>query len=134
MIHDAVRPMITTELIDECIKSTKAWGNGIASVVCHESIAKVSDGRVDEILKRDDLVKLRAPQAFLFDEIWKFHTDARERGIDSYTDSASMARAYGLNLHLVSSNTSNIKVTYPEDVYVLSALLEAEENANILGI
>lgn len=134
VIHDAVRPMISTSLITECIKSAEVFGNGIASVVCHETVAKASAGLVDELLKRDELVCLKAPQAFLYKDIWKCHEDAKAREINTYTDSASMAKSYGHELHLVSSNTSNIKITYPEDVYILKALLEAEESMSIIGL
>lgn len=134
LIHDAVRPMITSALIDECIDSTKILGNGISALVCHETVASCENGLVNEIYPRDKLSLLRAPQAFFFKDIWRCHEQAIRDNRSDFTDSANMASYYGHKLHLVTCDSKNIKITYPEDVFILKALLAAEENSQILGL
>lgn len=133
LIHDAVRPMIAQSLLDECVQSTKLLGSGIASVVCHETVASSYQSVVDEIFPRDELVLLKAPQCFFFKDIWQYHQVAKNTGLNSFTDSASMAKYFGHKLTLVNCDSQNIKVTYPEDVYILKILLEIEENKEIFG-
>lgn len=49
------------------------------------------------------------------------------------TDSATLARRYGLSLHTVMGNSENIKITTPSDFYIFRAIYEARENAQIFG-
>lgn len=134
LIHDAVRPMITLDLINDCIESTKVFGNGISALVCHETVASCGNGVVNEIYPRDKLSMLRAPQAFYYKDIWQCHKQSLQDGFTNFTDSANMAAYYGHKLHLVTCDSKNIKITYPEDVFILKALLTAEENSQILGL
>lgn len=134
LIHDAVRPIISSELITECVQSTRLRGSGVAAVLSHESIASRDEDSISQIYPRDEIVFLKAPQAFFFNDIWKYHNMALNDGVSGVTDSATLAKKYGHNIFLVRCNTSNIKVTYPEDVYVLKALLDFDENVKILGI
>lgn len=134
LMHDAVRPMISGSLIDDCIQSVRSFGSGIASVVCHETVASFQNEDVLNIFPRSQLVMLRAPQAFFVEDIWRCHQYALQEGKVNFTDSASMAASYGHKLHLVHCDTKNIKITYPEDIFMLKALLEAEEHSEIMGL
>ena len=52
LMHDAVRPMIPSSLIDECIESVKCFNSGIAAVVCHETVASYKGEEVLSLLAR----------------------------------------------------------------------------------
>lgn len=134
LMHDAVRPMIPSSLIDECIESVKCFNSGIAAVVCHETVASYKGEDVLNIFPRSQLVMLRAPQAFYVNDIWRYHELALADGKGDFTDSATLASWYGHNIHLVHCDSKNIKITYPEDIFVLKALLEAEEHSEIMGL
>ena len=54
--------------------------------------------------------------------------------INSFIDSSSMMQYYGKKLFLVEGPEANIKVTTPEDFYVMRAMLDAKENAQIYGV
>ena len=54
--------------------------------------------------------------------------------INSFNDSSSMMQYYGKKLFLVEGPEANIKVTTPEDFYVMRAMLDAKENAQIYGV
>lgn len=133
-IHDAVRPLITSELISGCFQSVLKHGSGIAAVDCYETVASCNDNTVERIFPRSELVHLRAPQAFYFKDIFRYHNLALQDSINNFTDSASMAKYYGHRLFLVPSDSKNIKITYPEDIFILKSLLEAEEHFEIIGI
>ena len=133
-IHDAVRPLISSPLLSNCLNAVRRYGSAIASVVCYETVASRVKEQVREIYPRSELVLLRAPQVFYVKDIYRYHEMARASGLrDTFTDSASLAKHYGHTIHLVESSSKNIKITYPEDIYILNALLDAEEHSEIFG-
>jgi 2-C-methyl-D-erythritol 4-phosphate cytidylyltransferase len=76
---------------------------------------------------------VRAPQTFRYQELLAAHDQARERGEMDYIDSATMMSAAGYNLHPVLGEPENIKITTPSDYYSFRAIVEAQENSQILG-
>lgn len=45
LIHDAIRPMVSAEIISDCIVKTKLHGSAIASVSCAEAVLQTEDGK-----------------------------------------------------------------------------------------
>lgn len=78
----------------------------------------------------------QAPQSFYLGEIVKAHKEMREINPE-YTDiadSCNLLRNLGHDIYIVEGNRGNIKVTTPEDFYILRALLQYRENEQILGL
>ena len=88
---------------------------------------------IDNVIDRSTCQTAVAPQTFLLSEIYNLHLKAQEEGIIDMTDSATLARRYGLSLHTVMGNSENIKITTPSDFYIFRAIYEARENAQIFG-
>ena len=55
-------------------------------------------------------------------------------GYKDIADSCYLYRSIGREVHIVEGNRGNIKVTTPEDFYLLRALLQYRENEQILGL
>lgn len=135
LIHDGVRPLINAELISKNIESVKQHGSAITTVFVTETIMEVEkDGLIMHIPKRDNSRLARAPQSFWLKEIIHMHRMALEEGITDYIDSCTMMQHYGKRMYLVDGPCDNIKVTTPEDFYIMRALLDAKENSQIYGI
>ena len=48
---------------------------------------------------------------------------------------AAIAYTYlGNKIHIVKENNNNLKITTPEDYYIMKAMLELEENKVVFGI
>ena len=78
----------------------------------------------------------QAPQSFYLNEILKAHeiqreTDQRYEGL---VDSCSIYYKQGKKVHFVDGNFGNIKVTTPEDVYILKGLLSYYEASKAFGL
>ena len=67
-------------------------------------------------------------------DIYTAHIQAKEEGIVDFIDSATMMQHYGAELHTVEGPIENIKITTPTDFYLFRALLDAQENMQIVGI
>lgn len=135
VIHDGVRPFITEALIDECIEQSILFGNAVAATPAIETVGISEKGiSVDKIESRRKCFIIKAPQCFRFWEIYEAHKQARLLNKFDYVDSASLMRELcGSDLHIVKCQKSNIKVTTPEDFYVLRALFELKETIDVFG-
>lgn len=136
LIHDGVRPFINEKLITANIESVKEHGSAITTSPVSETIlvVKKDSSEINYIPERKDSRVAKAPQSFYFKDIFELHNKALEEGITNSIDSCTLAQHYGKTLYLVDGPGENIKITKPEDFYIMRAILEAKENAQIYGI
>ncbi|MBR1629946.1 MAG: 2-C-methyl-D-erythritol 4-phosphate cytidylyltransferase [Lachnospiraceae bacterium] len=136
LIHDGVRPFVAYDVISKNIESVKKYGNAITSTPCFETILVSKDGRqVDSVPYRKETFSGQAPQSFYLQEIIESHEkiQATETGYENMVDACTIIRTLGQTAYLVEGNRGNIKVTTPEDVYLLRALLQYQENEQAFG-
>ncbi|WP_295235795.1 IspD/TarI family cytidylyltransferase, partial [Veillonella sp.] len=118
LIHDGVRPLISSETISRCIKSVQENGNAITVAPAIETVfIKSNDNTVGKILNREQCFMAKAPQCFIFDDIFKIHQLAIKES-KKFIDSASMMLYYGKKLFTIEGFTENIKITTPADFYI----------------
>lgn len=134
LIHDGVRPLINGDLIENNIKCVLKYGSAITAVKVKETIMEVAeDGSIVYIPERTKSRLARAPQSFFLNEILSVHEKALAEGRTDFIDSCSMMQHYGKTLHLIDGPDENIKITTPEDFYIMRAILDAKENSQIYG-
>lgn len=135
LIHDGVRPLINAKLITDNIESVKKNGSAITTAVVKETILVVNEGTatINYVPSRKNSRVARAPQSFWLNDILNAHEKALSEGKKDYIDSCTMMQEYGYDLFLVDGPGENIKITTPEDFYIMRAILEAKENAQIYG-
>ena len=133
LIHDGVRPMITEQLITDNINSVKEFGSAITTGVVTETILVVDEnsGKIKDVPARKDSRVAKATQSFRLEDILSAHERARSEGKHDFIDSCTMMKTYGHDLNLVDGPSQNIKITTPEDYYLMRAMLEAEENEQL---
>lgn len=135
LIHDGVRPLISSKTIHDNIHSVIQYGSGITCVKAKETVLEVNcNGEIVDIPDRNDSRLARAPQSFWLSDILSCHEKAIEEDKYNFIDSCSMMKYYGKKLHLVEGPDINIKITTPEDFYVMRAMLDEKENSQIYGI
>ena len=135
LVHDGVRPLIDEATITNCIKSVKKYGNAITTTPAIETIFVDSDnGTVGQIFNRSQCAMARAPQCFYLKELYEAHLKAQEEGNLNFIDSAMLMQHYGAELHTVEGPVENIKITTPTDFYLFRAMLDAQENLQIVGV
>jgi len=82
LIHDAIRPMVSEEIISDCIAVTKQNGCAIAVIPCAEAILETEDGKQsNSSYPRDRLKRTQTPQGFRIGEICDLHRRALKAGI-----------------------------------------------------
>ena len=135
LVHDGVRPLIDAETITACLDSVKIHGNAVTTTPAIETIfVQEETGEVGQIFNRSRCAMARAPQCFYLTDLYQAHLQAQEEGRDDFIDSAMMMQHYGVELHIVTGPVENIKITTPTDFYLFRALLDAQENMQIVGL
>lgn len=132
LIHDGVRPLITDDLINKCIKSVQEYGSAVTVTKAFETPIISEDGeKVKEVLPRKFVYTAQAPQSFRLDDILAAHEKIRatEEGYDNprIVDSCSLMKECGNTVHIVEGNRGNIKVTTLDDYITLLGNLEIED-------
>lgn len=137
LLHDGVRPFVSYDTIARNIEGVRRNGNAITCTSCYETILLSKDNEmVDSVPYRKDTFAAQAPQSFYLKDIIAAHDMVRAQSTryENMVDACTIFRSQGLEVHMVSGNRGNIKVTTPEDVYMFRALLQYRENEQAFGL
>jgi 2-C-methyl-D-erythritol 4-phosphate cytidylyltransferase len=118
-VHDAVRPLITREIIDESYECAAKYGNAIVAIKSRDSVRQIKDNR-SRSLVRDEIYLIQTPQTFQMSQLQLAYQQPFD---DNFTDDASVVEQTGLNINLIGGSYQNIKITYPEDIAIAEFLL-----------
>lgn len=127
LIHDGVRPYVKPDVISANIAGVRKNGNAITFTPCFETLVISEDGkRISDIPVRRMSYSAQAPQSFRLRDILAAHDRIRVApgGYTDMVDQATICWRLGLPIHLVPGNRGNIKITTPEDIEMLSALIK----------
>lgn len=125
LIHDAIRPMVSQDIISDNIRVCREYGNAITVIPCTAVMLKTLDGVTsDDQIPRDNLKITQTPQTFFLKEILEVHKEAIKRGINDSIASCSLYVELGKKLYLSVGSEKNIKLTTSEDMEIFSALLQ----------
>ncbi len=124
LVHDAARPLVTPEVIDEA--SRRIVETGVVDVVAKttDTIVRSVDGLVRDIPERAHLYNGQTPQGFRIDIALACHERAAADGIDNATDDVQLALRVGYSAVIVDGGPHNIKITHPQDLEIARLLLE----------
>lgn len=124
VIHDGVRPFVSSEMIEEVLAATERWPAVAAALPVEDTLKEVSaKGQVLRTLDRSRFWAVQTPQSFRYDLIVRAHEKARKEGF-SGTDDASLVERLGIPVMVISGSRFNIKITTPEDLILAEALLK----------
>ena len=132
LIHDAVRPLLSQEIISSNIATCKAYGYAITGIQCREAILKSDDGFTTETsIPRDTLIRTQTPQTFRLGNIICVHEDAKKMGITNSVSSSTLVAEVGGGrvMHIVPGSEKNIKITTVEDLEMIKALMHTHKDA-----
>lgn len=129
LIHDAIRPLLSEEIISDNIRICKEHGNAITVIPCNAAMLKTYDGIHSETqVPRDNLKETQTPQTFFLKDIIAAHKEALEKGIVASVASCTMYIELGRKLYMCKGSEKNIKLTTVEDVEIFKALLNAKKD------
>lgn len=124
LIHDAIRPLVSAEIISDSIRVCREYGNAITVIPCTAAMLKTEDSLSSiEQIPRDNLKSTQTPQTFYLEDIVSAHMAAIEKGISDSVASCTLYVELGRKVYISVGSEKNIKITTNEDIDMFMALL-----------
>jgi 2-C-methyl-D-erythritol 4-phosphate cytidylyltransferase len=128
LVHDAVRPFVTEEIIQNVIRGAQKYGAAIAGLPAVDTVKQVertAEGAViTATVPRERVVMAQTPQGFRYAVIKNAFAEATADGFLG-TDEASLVERSGYQVAVVMGSPRNIKITTPEDLELAEFYLKA---------
>jgi len=123
VIHDSVRPLVSSDMISRCIRKARTSGACILGVPLRDTL-KAVDGNsvIKKTIPRESLWLAQTPQAFHYQLIRDAHEAAAKQGFEA-TDDAALLEWMGLPVSILGSTADNLKITTNEDLVLANIIL-----------
>lgn len=128
LIHDGVRPFVSSRCIEDVIKKTEETGACVAAVSVKDTIKVCEKNIIKSTLERDKLYAVQTPQGFSYKAILAVYETLGS--MISVTDDSALMEEAGYDVCVVSGSYYNIKITTPEDLIFGEAILKSGEWRN----
>jgi len=129
LVHDAVRPFVTREIIQEVIEAALKYGAAIAGLPAVDTVKQVERTAEGALIKatipRAGIVMAQTPQGFQYGVIKKAFDEASADGFLG-TDEASLVERSGHDVAVVMGSPRNIKITTPADMELAEFYLKTQ--------
>ena len=131
LVHDAIRPMVSAEIISDCIATATQNGSAIAVIPCQEAMLVTDDQlSTSTAFPRASLRRTQTPQGFPIGILADAHREALEKGITNSIASCTLMVELGKTIFFSHGSEKNLKLTTPDDIDIFKALLAVRGNAS----
>jgi 2-C-methyl-D-erythritol 4-phosphate cytidylyltransferase len=119
-VHDGVRCLVTTDLVQRCYAQALEKGSAIPSLAATDSIRIVNE-EGHKVADRNQVRIIQTPQTFLSDVLLPAFDQSYT---EAFTDEATVVEAYGSQVFLIDGEYENIKITRPADLLIAESILD----------
>lgn len=125
VVHDGVRPLVTSQLIEKVIEAAREEGGAVAALPVTDSLKQVSsDKMILKSLPREKIWAMQTPQVFRLGILLEAYRRGAQQGLEA-TDEAMLVENLGWPIRCVEGSIENIKITLPPDLEIAEILLRA---------
>src|SRR5215469_7436608 len=125
IIHDGARPLATPALVDAVAHAALKSGAAVPLVPLTESLRRLRRDSIVDWMDRYGLNLAQTPQAIRRQLLLDAYVEHDPWGSDSIIDETLLVQMAGATVKPVRGERANIKVTVPEDIEIVSALLQS---------
>lgn len=123
VVHDAIRPLVSEEIITDSIRMCRKKGMGVAATYIMDTIMHSENGTEGyQSINRYQIMKVQTPQSFDFQYIYDLHNKAIEKKCLGAWDNSSMLTNLGEKVYFSEGSDLNLKINTTEDVEMFKAL------------
>lgn len=134
IVHDAIRPLVSDEIIADSIRVCREHGMGVAAMRTMDTIMKTRDGKVGtESISRYAIIRIQTPQAYRMDRLADIHMKALRAGIMGQVDMNSVVSKLGEPVYFSKGSELNMKINTLEDVAIFKALYKMRQECEKEG-
>lgn len=125
VIHDAIRPMVSADVISDNIRVCREYGNATAVIPCTSVMLKTENEFASENqIPRENLKITQTPQSYYINELIEVHKEAVKKDLLPSISSCALYVEMGKKVYLSVGSEKNIKITTAEDIEMFSALAQ----------
>lgn len=125
IIHDAARPLVTEELITNCLMGLNEADGVMPALPLKDTCYQSEDGKtINGFIPRKYLFAGQAPEAFKFQKYLEAHSDMIEAELREISGSSELAYKQNLNVNLIRGRENNIKITTKDDLVLFEKILD----------
>lgn len=124
LIHDAVRPFISPDIVKRSVSEAEKSGAAVAAIPATDATILSDDGFIFEYLPRDRIFQVQTPQVFRYNIIVRAYEKAERDGIKNAVDCAKLVLILGQKVKIIPGSPDNIKITYKSDLVRAEAILK----------
>jgi len=130
IFHDSVRPLVSYEIISDCIKALKDYHAVDVAIKTTDTIISVKDNTIFNVPPRDLLYNGQTPQAFKLGTIREAYNIALTDSDFKTTDDCGVVHKYlpEEKIYIVKGTQQNMKLTYKEDLFLLDKLFQLKSS------
>ena len=125
--HDAVRPFVTKEIIENNIlmlKDNYACGTYISAI---DTIIASNDGKtVSSVPPRSEMYQAQTPQSFKIEKLIEVYNSLTESEKSMLTDTCSIFTSKNMPIRMVTGDVSNMKITTKNDFEIAKAIAKLD--------
>ena len=114
IVHDAARPLCSTELISRVIRALEHYPAVIPVIPLKDTIRQINGDQV-KMVNRQDYVATQTPQGFHLSPYWQATLQSQKEDWD-VTDDASLIEKTGIPIHFIPGEETNLKITTSLDL------------------
>ncbi len=134
LIHDAVRPFPSRELVGRAIEAAGRHGAAAPGTAISDTVKQIdTDGLVLATPPRSALRAVQTPQAFRFPLILAAHRRAAAASVGDLTDDVAVAEWAGAPAYVFEGDPANVKVTTMQDLTAAEVRLTAGSGETRVG-
>lgn len=123
IIHDAIRPFVSEDIISDSIRVCRLYGMGVAALCSMDTIMKSSGYNIGiETIDRMNIMRVQTPQSYRMDILKEAHKQANEQSITGLWDTCSMVSRIRKKIYFSKGSDTNLKINTIEDVAMFKAL------------
>lgn len=124
IIHDAARPIVSQEVINELIDTAHKKGNACSAVSCYETVLFTNNRTSGKKqIDRNSIMRVQTPQCYEYGLIKSLYERAEADQKEDFVYANTMALHYGIEIFFSKGTNNNIKITTKEDIVLYKALL-----------
>lgn len=116
IIHDAARPLVSNELISECINACEGHDGAVPVLSMKDTVYMGDGAKITGLLERSHVYAGQAPESFVFEKYYEANKRLFPEQIWKINGSAEPAVLAGMDIALVRGDEKNFKITTDEDL------------------
>ncbi len=128
IVHDAIRPLVSKEVIADSIRVCRQYGMGVAAMRTMDTIMNTKDGKIGtSSISRYSIIRIQTPQAYRMDRLANIHEKAMAVGVIGQVDMSIVVSKLGEPVYFSKGSEFNMKINTVEDVEIFKALYRMQQ-------